>query len=115
MTIEKAVHLDGFFYGRGERARTFDLAVPNRTRYQLRHTPRLGFIVQDSARERYIDNYDIITVFMKYISIFFTILLIWIAVILMAFTRSSQGELFDLYLTVITSTLILFLIGFARK
>lgn len=33
----------------------------------------------------------------------------------MAFTRSSQGELFDLYLTVITCTLILFLIGFARK
>ncbi|MEK7472164.1 MAG: hypothetical protein AAB624_02850 [Patescibacteria group bacterium] len=52
---------------------------------------------------------------MKYISIFFTILLIWIAVILMAFTRSSEGELFDLYLTVMVSTLILFLIGFARK
>jgi hypothetical protein len=27
------------FYGRGERTRTFDLTVPNRARYQLRHTP----------------------------------------------------------------------------
>lgn len=27
------------FYGRGERAQTFDLSVPNRARYQLRHTP----------------------------------------------------------------------------
>lgn len=25
--------------GRGERTRTFDLTVPNRARYQLRHTP----------------------------------------------------------------------------
>ena len=25
--------------GRGERAQTFDLSVPNRARYQLRHTP----------------------------------------------------------------------------
>ena len=28
-----------FFYGRGERTQTFDLSVPNRARYQLRHTP----------------------------------------------------------------------------
>ncbi len=27
------------FIGRGERAQTFDLSVPNRARYQLRHTP----------------------------------------------------------------------------
>lgn len=52
---------------------------------------------------------------MKYISIFFTILLVWIAVILMAFTRSSTNELFDLYLVVIVCTLVLFLIGFAKK
>lgn len=26
-------------YGRGERTQTFDLSVPNRARYQLRHTP----------------------------------------------------------------------------
>ena len=26
-------------FGRGERTRTFDLTVPNRARYQLRHTP----------------------------------------------------------------------------
>jgi hypothetical protein len=25
--------------GRGERTQTFDLPVPNRARYQLRHTP----------------------------------------------------------------------------
>jgi 5'-3' exonuclease len=25
--------------GRGERTQTFDLSVPNRARYQLRHTP----------------------------------------------------------------------------
>ncbi len=31
--------LDEISYGRGERTRTFDLTVPNRPRYQLRHTP----------------------------------------------------------------------------
>ena len=30
---------DKFVYGRGERTQTFDLSVPNRARYQLRHTP----------------------------------------------------------------------------
>jgi hypothetical protein len=52
---------------------------------------------------------------MKYISIFFTILLIWIAVILMAITRSSANEVFELFLAAIASTVVLFLIGFARK
>ena len=33
------VDLSKISTGRGERARTFDLAVPNRARYQLRHTP----------------------------------------------------------------------------
>ncbi len=36
---------NNFVFGRGERAQTFDLSVPNRARYQLRHTPmcvRLG-------------------------------------------------------------------------
>ena len=28
-----------FLIGRGERTQTFDLSVPNRARYQLRHTP----------------------------------------------------------------------------
>lgn len=28
-------------HGRGERTRTFDLTVPNRARYQLRHTPKV--------------------------------------------------------------------------
>ena len=31
--------MDGIFLGRGERTQTFDLTVPNRARYQLRHTP----------------------------------------------------------------------------
>lgn len=52
---------------------------------------------------------------MKYASIFFTILLIWIAVILMALTRHNSSEIFQLYLAVIVSTVALFLIGFARK
>ena len=52
---------------------------------------------------------------MKYISIFFTILLIWIAVILMAITRSSATEVFELFLAAIASTVVLFLIGFSRK
>ncbi len=52
---------------------------------------------------------------MKYISIFFTILLIWIAVILMALTRTSSNEVFELFLAAIVSTVVLFLIGFARK
>ena len=33
--------LDEISTGRGERAQTFDLSVPNRARYQLRHTPKL--------------------------------------------------------------------------
>lgn len=52
---------------------------------------------------------------MKYLSIFFTILFIWIAVILMALTRDSTSEIFQLYLAVMLSTVILFLIGFAKK
>jgi hypothetical protein len=52
---------------------------------------------------------------MKYASIFFTILLIWVAVILMALTRQDAHQIFELYLAVIISTLALFLIGFARK
>jgi putative effector of murein hydrolase LrgA (UPF0299 family) len=52
---------------------------------------------------------------MKYASIFFTILFIWVAVILMALTRRNSSEIFELYLAVIASTLALFLIGFARK
>lgn len=52
---------------------------------------------------------------MKYLSIFFTILFIWIAVILMALTRDDTTEIFQLYLAVMLSTVILFLIGFAKK
>jgi hypothetical protein len=34
------VDLDEVVTGRGERTQTFDLSVPNRARYQLRHTPK---------------------------------------------------------------------------
>jgi hypothetical protein len=52
---------------------------------------------------------------MKYASIFATIVLIWIAVILMAVTRSAASEIFELYVAAIVSTLALFLIGFTRR
>lgn len=52
---------------------------------------------------------------MKYLSIFFTILFIWVAILLMAVTRDDTGEIFQLYLAVMASTVILFLIGFAKK
>lgn len=52
---------------------------------------------------------------MKYISIFFTILLIWIAAVLMAVSRSNTDEIFKLFAATIASTTILFLIGFAKK
>ncbi len=52
---------------------------------------------------------------MRYASIFATILLIWVAVIIMALTRKNPTEIFELYLGAVGSTVILFLIGFARK
>lgn len=52
---------------------------------------------------------------MKYLSIFVTILFIWLAVILIALTREDQKEIFELYLAVMGSTIVLFLIGFAKK
>ena len=52
---------------------------------------------------------------MKYLSIFITIVFIWLAVILIALTRKDPNEIFELYLAVMTSTVILFLIGFAKK
>jgi len=52
---------------------------------------------------------------MKYASVFATIVLIWIAVILMAVTRTAAHKIFELYLTAIFSTLVLFLIGFTRS
>lgn len=39
------VDLDEVSVGRGERTQTFDLSVPNRARYQLRHTPKLPVAV----------------------------------------------------------------------
>ncbi|HSW74785.1 MAG TPA: hypothetical protein VLG16_02850 [Candidatus Saccharimonadales bacterium] len=52
---------------------------------------------------------------MKYASIFATILLIWLAVILMAITRRDPTDIFKLYLAAIISTVALFLIGFTKR
>lgn len=52
---------------------------------------------------------------MKYASMAVTILLIWIAVILMALTRNNAHDVFNLYLTVMVCTMLLFFIGFAKK
>lgn len=60
-------------------------------------------------------KYVTIALLMKYLSIFFTILFIWVAVLLIALTRDSATEIFQLYLAVMVSTVILFLIGFAKK
>lgn len=52
---------------------------------------------------------------MKYASIFVTILFVWIAVVLMAFVVHDAGDMFKLYLGLITFTLVLFIIGFGKK
>lgn len=52
---------------------------------------------------------------MKYASIFATIVLIWVAVILMALTRKNPNDIFELYLAAIISTVALFLIGFRKR
>ena len=52
---------------------------------------------------------------MKYLSIFFTILLVWLAAIFMALGRDNTDEIFSLFLVVMGCTLALFLIGFAKK
>jgi hypothetical protein len=52
---------------------------------------------------------------MRYASIFATILFIWIAIIVMAFTTNSASQIYGLYLAAMASTLALFVIGFARK
>ena len=41
---KKTTKRQSFFYGRGERTQTFDLSVPNRARYQLRHTPKRWYL-----------------------------------------------------------------------
>jgi hypothetical protein len=51
---------------------------------------------------------------MKYASTFFTILLIWVAVILMSLTIPDSGQVFELFVAAMISTLLLFLIGFGR-
>jgi hypothetical protein len=55
------------------------------------------------------------TVDMKYASIFFTILFIWLAIIIMALSRNDTREIYQLYLIVMVCTVVMFLIGFAKK
>ena len=51
---------------------------------------------------------------MKYLSVFFTILLVWIAALLIAAFRPTEAGM-TLFLMTVGCTLILFLIGFAKK
>ncbi len=51
---------------------------------------------------------------MKYISIFFTVLLIWLAALVIVSFRSNERS-FELFSITIGCTVILFLIGFAKK
>jgi peroxiredoxin Q/BCP len=44
--------MPGYFYGRGERTQTFDLPVPNRARYQLRHTPKCVYLSDYNVRNQ---------------------------------------------------------------
>jgi uncharacterized membrane protein YcaP (DUF421 family) len=52
---------------------------------------------------------------MKYASVFATILFIWIAAIVSAVIVNNSSEIFQLYLSVIIMTVILFVIGFGKK
>lgn len=52
---------------------------------------------------------------MKYASIFLTILLVWVAVILMAFVVHDAADMFKLYVALIVFTLTLFIIGFGKN
>jgi hypothetical protein len=52
---------------------------------------------------------------MKYISVFATTLLIWIATLLVALILESPQEAFQLYLGVTILTLVLFFIGFGKE
>ena len=60
-------------------------------------------------------NFHGIIKLMKYVSIFATIVLIWVAIILMAITRKSPHDIFELYIAAIVSTVALFLIGFTKR
>lgn len=61
------------------------------------------------------DFIAILPIEMKYASIFITIVLIWVAIILMAITRRDPTSIFELYISGIISTLALFLIGFSKR
>ena len=51
---------------------------------------------------------------MKYAAVFATILIVWIAVILIALTLSSSSETFQLYIASMVMTVVLFIIGFGK-
>ena len=52
---------------------------------------------------------------MKYLSVSITILLTWVAVILMSAAVQSSSQLFQLYIVTVIFTVILFIIGFGGK
>ncbi|HMS31990.1 MAG TPA: hypothetical protein PKA29_01800 [Candidatus Saccharibacteria bacterium] len=52
---------------------------------------------------------------MKYMSVFVTILMTWLAVILMSAAMSDPVELFKLYVAIVFFTVVLFIIGFGGK
>lgn len=51
---------------------------------------------------------------MKYPSILVTVLLIWIAILIIVAVRPNESS-FELFLLTIACTLILFMIGFMKK
>ena len=51
---------------------------------------------------------------MKYLSIFLTILFIWIAILIIAVLRPKDVN-FNIFLLTIICTVVLFLIGFVKK
>lgn len=52
---------------------------------------------------------------MKYASVFATILIIWLAVIIIALFVPSTGQRLQLFVLVTIFTLILFVIGFRKQ
>ncbi|MCA9301541.1 hypothetical protein H6801_01485 [Candidatus Nomurabacteria bacterium] len=52
---------------------------------------------------------------MKYASVFATILLVWIAVIVMALFVENAADMFKIYVALMIFTLTLFIIGFGKN
>ena len=52
---------------------------------------------------------------MKYASILFTIVIVWIAIIILALIADDTGTVLNLYRLMIAFTLILFVFGFRKR